>query len=373
MDPIYMAGPNVTEADAEIVLDMLRTGWYGEGAYSYVEKFEKEFASYHNRTFGLMTPNCTSAIHLLLQGLEIGAGDEVIVPDSTWIASAAPIHYVGAIPIFADVDENSWTLSVESISSRVTPRTKAVIVVDLYGNMPDYSEIIKYCSEKKLILIEDAAEAVGSQYKDKRAGSFGVGSVFSFHRTKTITTGEGGMLLLDDPELYNRCKFLRDHGRQPGSYYNTEITFKYMPSNMMGALGYAQFLRVEELIAKKRKILKNYSAMLKSASHIRLNLEQDYVVNGAWSTVSIFSDDLDLSATEAIQYFNQKNLPTRPFFLPLSQLPAFKEYSPIGKYDNTIANKLFLKGICLPSALNITIEQQEKVVETLLELIISRS
>lgn len=373
MDQIQMAGPDVSEADMDIVLDMLRNGWYGNGAYAYVEKFEEEFSSYHNRAFGLMTPNCTSAIHLLLQGLGIGAGDEVIVPDATWIASAAPIHYVGAIPIFADVDEQTWTLSVDSISSRLTPRTKAVIVVDLYGNMPEYSEISDFCSKNGLILIEDAAEAVGSQYKGKRAGSFGTGSVFSFHRTKTITTGEGGMLLLDNPELYERCKFLRDHGRKPGTYFNTEITNKYMPSNLMGALGYAQFLRIDELVSKKRQIYKNYLEMLSSAREIRLNPEPASVVNGVWSSVAIFSDEIEVRAEEAIDYFTEKGLPTRPFFIPLSKLPAFKDYSPIGKYDNKVANNLYSKGICLPSALNITPDQQERIAETVLDILKSKA
>lgn len=363
-----MAGPDVSEADINIVLDMLRTGWYGSTAYTYVEKFENEFARYHNRAFGLMTPNCTSAIHLLLQGLGIGAGDEVIVPDSTWIASAAPIHYVKATPVFADVDPRTWTLSVDTIAERLTARTRAVVAVDLYGNMPEYSAIKEYCKKNNLILIEDAAEAVGSQYKGSRAGSFGVGSVFSFHRTKTLTTGEGGMLLLDNPELYERCKFLRDHGRKPGSYFNTEITNKYMPSNLAGAIGYAQFLRIEELVNKKRQIFKNYAEMLHSVPGLKLNPEPEYVVNGAWSTVAIFSKESDLNSDKVIKYLNQKGLPTRPFFLPLSKLPAFQEYSPTGKYKNKIAEDLYSQGLCLPSALNITYTQQAIISEALIEV-----
>ena len=221
---IYMAGPSVTQADEEIVLDALRNGWYGKNAYKYVELFEAEFAKYHNRAHALMTPNCTSAIHLLLKGLNIHEGDEIIVPECTWIATAAPIHYQRAKIVFADIDPINWCLTPETIEARITSKTKAVIVVDLYGNMPDMDAIKAVCDKHGIYLIEDAAEALGSKYKDVKAGKFGVGSVFSFHRTKTLTTGEGGMLLIDDEQLYQRCKFLRDHGRKPGSYYNTEIT-----------------------------------------------------------------------------------------------------------------------------------------------------
>ena len=252
---IYMAGPQVTEADIEIVLDALRNGWYGKDAYKYVEKFETKFAQFHNRKFALMTPNCTSAIHLYLSAIGIGSNDEVIVPDVTWVASAAPIVYLNAKPVFADVSDENWCLTTKSIDAQKTQKTRAVISVDLYGNMPDYDSIEEYCRTNNLILLEDAAEALGSKYKNRRAGSFGDASVFSFHRTKTITTGEGGILLLDDEDIYNRAKFLRDHGRSPGTYFNTEVTYKYMPSNLAASLGYAQFLRLDELVPRYRVLI----------------------------------------------------------------------------------------------------------------------
>ena len=204
MNKIDMAGPWITESEESFVLDALRNGWYGKEAYKYVELFEFEFAKYHNRNFALMTPNCTTALHLLLAALDIGIEDEVVVPDCTWIGSTACINYLGAKTVFADIDPFHWCLTPESIEKVITPKTKAIIVVDLYGNMPDWDAIKKICEENNIYLIEDAAEAVGSTYKNTKAGKFGIGSTFSFHRTKTITTGEGGMLLVDDEKLFEK-------------------------------------------------------------------------------------------------------------------------------------------------------------------------
>lgn len=358
-----MAGPSVTELEEKYVLDALRNGWYGKDAYYYVEKFENEFAKYHSRQFGLMTPNCTTALHLLLSGLGVGQDDEVIVPDCTWIGSVAGITYLGAKTVFADIDPIHWCLTVDTIKKCVTPKTKAVIVVDLFGNMPDYDLIKNYCDSQKIILIEDAAEALGSSYKGRKAGSFGVGSTFSFHRTKTITTGEGGMLLLDDHILYERCKFLRDHGRAPGTYFNTEVTYKYMPFNVQAALGYAQFQRLEELVDKKRWIWKGFVERLKDLPDIILNPEPSYVVNGVWATALIIGKSYNLSKEVAMNKIEKFGAPVRPFFYPLTSLPAFdiKE----AKFRNLVAYDISSRGINLPCALNLTeynLDQYSKII-----------
>ena len=275
---IYMAGPSITDHEVNTVMDALKNGWYGKDAYYYVEKFEKEFSKYHDRKFALMTPNCTTALHLLLTGLGIKDDDEVIVPDCTWVGSVAGITYLRAKTIFADIDKNNWCLSAKTIEEKITEKTKAVIVVDLYGNMPNYKEIEKLCKDKNLFLIEDSAEALGSKYDGIRAGKFGIGSTFSFHRTKTITTGEGGMLLIDDEKLYDRCKFLRDHGRQPGTYFNTEITYKYMPFNVQAALGLAQFQRIDELVEKKRWIWNGFKERLSDIEDIYFRANECSVI-----------------------------------------------------------------------------------------------
>ena len=353
MSEIFMAGPWITELEEKIVLDAVRNGWYGKQAYHYVETFEAEFAKYHDRAFALMTPNCTQSIHLLLSGLGITECDEVIAPDCTWVGSVAGVTYQRAKTVFADIDPVHWCLTPESIERAITPRTKAVIVVDLFGNMPDWAGIKEVCDRRGITMIEDAAEALGSKYRGVRAGKFGVGSTFSFHRTKTITTGEGGMLLLDDSKLFERCKFLRDHGRAPGTYFNTEVTPKYMPFNVQAALGYAQLQRIEELVGKKRWIWKGFKERLADLPDILLNPEPTDVVNGVWCTALVFGKSHGMTRDKALEAVPKLGLPVRPFFYPLTSLPAFNREAE-GREQNPVAYDVSSHGINLPCAMNLT-------------------
>ncbi|MDQ6964023.1 MAG: DegT/DnrJ/EryC1/StrS family aminotransferase [Mariprofundales bacterium] len=361
MCEIYMAGPWMTELEEKTVFDAVKNGWYGGQAYHYVETFEAEFAKYHDRKFALMTPNCTTALHLLLAGLGIGEGDEVIVPDCTWVGSTACVTYQRATTVFADIDPIHWCLTPETIARVITPRTKAVIVVDLFGNMPDWDGIKSLCDQRGIVMIEDAAEAVGSIYKGTRAGKFGIGSAFSFHRTKTISTGEGGMLLLDDDALFERCKFLRDHGRQPGTYYNTEITFKYMPFNVQAALGYAQFQRIDELVGKKRWIWQGFCDRLSDIPDIMLNPEPEHIKNGVWATALVFGKSHGMTRDKALVELPKLGVPTRPFFYPLSSLPAYPGRESACRKSNPVAYDTSEHGINLPCALNL----QERDLDTI--------
>lgn len=368
MSEMHMAGPWITELEEEIVLDAVRNGWYGKQAYHYVELFEADFAKYHNRKYALMTPSCTTALHLLLAGLGIGEGDEVIAPDCTWVGSVACITYQGATTVLADIDPIHWCLTPESIERAITPRTKAVIVVDLFGNMPDWDGIKTVCDRHNILMIEDAAEALGSKYKGIRAGKFGVGSTFSFHRTKTITTGEGGMLLLDDETLFQRCRFLRDHGRAPGTYFNTEVTFKYMPFNVQAALGYAQLQRIEDLVNKKRWIWQSFCDRLADIPDILLNPEPEYVKNGVWATALIFGKSHGMTRDKALEEIPKLGLPVRPFFYPLSSLPAFNREEE-GRRNNFVAYDVSERGINLPCALNLTNTDLDRYSEGLHKLL----
>jgi perosamine synthetase len=289
----------------------------------------------------------------LLAGLGIGEGDEVIVPECTWISSAAGVSYVGAETVFADIDEVNWCLTAETVERVISPRTKAVIAVGLYGNMPEWEHLSKLCRDRDIYLIEDAAEALGSVYKGTKAGKFGVASTFSFHRTKTITTGEGGMLLIDNEDLFKRCKFLRDHGRQPGTYFNTEVTFKYMPFNVQAALGYAQFKRLSELVEKKRWILNSFKDRLQDIPDIFLNPEPEDGLNGAWAPALVFGNSHGVSRDKALDELPKLGFPVRPFFYPLSSLPAYPNRETKGRVDNPVAYSVSERGINLPCALNL--------------------
>jgi perosamine synthetase len=362
MNTIHMAGPWITEHEIRVVENAMRDGWY-EHAYDYCEKFQREFAAYHSRNYAVMTPNCTTAIHLVLTALGIGPGDEVILPECTWIASGAGASYLGATPVFCDIEPRHWCLCPESLERAITPRTKAIIVVDLFGNMPRMEALLSLAQSHGIPVIEDAAEALGSVYKGTRAGKFGTASVFSFHRTKTITTGEGGMLLLDDPQLYERCMFLRDHGRKSDGpmYYNFEVTYKYMPFNVQAALGYAQFQRISEILGRKREHLQWYRKKLADIPDIQLNPEPEGGVNGAWITGLVFGKSHRLSKQDAIDRLAALGIPARPFFYPLSSLPAYPGFKARYASRNPNAYDISNRGINLPGALNLDESQVDFV------------
>lgn len=367
MRPISMAGPSITQLEIDTVVKAMQD-WY-EHPYYYVEKFQEEFAKHHDRKFAVMTPNCTTAIHLLLTCLGIKEGDEVIVPECTWIASAAPVTYLKAKPVFCDIDPTNWCLSPESVERSLTDKTKAIIAVDVYGNMPDMNRLQKLADDYNIPLIEDAAEALGSIYQGKRAGKFGVGSVFSFHRTKTLTTGEGGMLLLDDENLYKRCMIWRDHGRDAAlpahmrdpnqrMYFNSEATYKYMPFNLQAALGHAQFQRLDELIKMKRSIFEGYKRGLEDVPDLQFNDESNGVFNSVWITGLVFGKSHGITKEDAMKKLEGVGTPSRPFFYPLSSLPAFSSYGPDEfRTRNPVAYDISSRGINLACALDLDTEQ----------------
>lgn len=365
---IYASGPWITELETKMVHDALVNGAY-DRPYHYVETFQNAFAGHHGRSHGIMTPNCTTAIHLLLAGLGIGPGDEVIAPELTWIGSTAGIKHVGAKTVFADVEADTWCMDARSLEARITPRTKAAIVVGLHGNMPDMAAIEEVTRRHGIHLIEDAAQSLGSTLHGRKAGAFGVASVFSFHRTKTLSTVEGGMMLTDDARLHERCMFLRDHGRSSNvAYYNLEVAFKYIPTNLQAALGYAQLQRLDELVGKKRQILRWYREKLAGIPDIQLNPEPPGGVNAVWVPGLVFGRSLGITKQAALDHFARWGLPGRPFFYPLSSLPAYGEadrYRPL----NPVAYDLTDRGIDLPSALNMTEEDADYVAECVHDLV----
>lgn len=346
------------------------SAWY-EDAGTFNRRFEESFARYAGRRYAISLPSCTSAIHLALAALGIGSGDEVIVPDITWIASAAPISYVGATPVFADVDESTWCLSATSFEACITSRTRAVIPVDLYGGMPDMDAIIEVAERRGIAVIEDAAEAVGSEYRGRRAGSFGAASVFSFHGSKTLTTGEGGMLVTDDDALHERAQVLRDHGRRPGdhSFYNREVAFKYKMSALQAALGLAQLERVEELVEKKRAIFGWYRERLGNLPEVRFNAEPKGTRSAYWMVTVIFPESWG-GKGEIIRRLADQAIDSRPVFNPLSSLPAYRDTPQAAKASeaNAVSYRLGPNGVNLPSALRITEADVERVCSALLEI-----
>ena len=367
MHEIKMAGPWITALEKDTVAQMMNSGW---DSYEYVEKFESEFAAWHSRKYALMTPCCTHAIHLILLALGIKQGDEVIVPECTWTGSVAPVTYCNATPVFADIDESNWCLSTVSVEKNITSKTKAIIVVDLYGNMPDMEGLIALSEKYQIPLIEDAAEALGSQLNNIRAGKFGIAGVHSFHRTKTMTSGEGGCLLIDDDKLFERAKFLRDHGRSSTiPYYTIEVAPKYMPSNLQGAIAWAQFQRVEELVNRKRHFLHAYKERLSNIDDLQLNLESEAVYNGAWATSLVFGPSHGISKAGIIDELAKLDVPARPFFYPLSSLPAYKPFGTGSDLKNPAAYDISSRGITLAGHYDLTDEQIDTICNSICKVL----
>jgi perosamine synthetase len=367
---IPIAGPWITQKEIEYVTDAVSSAWYEE-ANIYHERFETAFASYVGTRLAMALPSCTSAIHLALAALDIGPGDEVVIPDCTWIASAAPIKYVGATPVFADVDPVTWCLSADSLAECITTRTRAVIAVDLYGGVPDYDALVALTEKNGIALIEDAAEAVGAEYHGRRAGSLGTVGVFSFHGSKTLTTGEGGMLVSDRLDLTNRVAQLRDHGRAPGDkkFWNTEVAFKYKMSSMQAALGLAQLERIDELLARKREAFAWYSEELGNIDGLVLNAEPAGTRNAFWMTTAVLSPELGIAKFELMDRLARRGIDTRPFFHPLSALPAYEGIPEAARARarNEVAYRLGHYGVNLPSSLRLTREDVRCVGKALRE------
>jgi perosamine synthetase len=369
-----VAGPSITDHEVELVAEAVRSAWY-EHANDIILRFEQAFADYVGRQHAVSLPSCTSALHLSLAGLGIGPGDEVIVPDATWIASSAPISYVGATPVFADVDPDTWCLDPASVERCITPRTRAVIAVDLYGGMPRFDELTAVCQPRGIAMIEDAAEAIGSEYHGAPAGSFGRASTFSFHGSKTLTTGEGGMWVTDDDDLHARIMRLRDHGRRPGdvNFFNDEIGFKYKMSSLQAALGQAQLDRINELVNGKRQIFAWYRDRLGDHPKLQLNAEPPDTVNSYWMSTAIVDPSCGVTKEGLAQRLGAVGIATRPFFHPLSALPAYDSLSESSRARdaNPVSRHLGRFGLNLPSALSLTEDDVDYACRHLLAILAS--
>ncbi len=368
MDRIFVSGPWITKKEIDYVTDAVTNAWYGN-ANMYHARFEKAFADYLGVHHAISLPSCTSALHLSLAALGVGPGDEVIVPEITWIASAAPVSYVGATTVFADVHPASWCLTAESFEACVTPKTKAVIPVDLYGNMPDMDAILDVAQRHDVAVVEDAAQAIGAEYKAKKAGSFGVSGTFSFHGSKTMTTGEGGMLVTGCDDVFKRAMVLRDHGRLPGDtmFSNTDVAFKYKMSSMQAALGLGQIERIDELIGRKRQIFSWYRERLKDVEAVTLNTEAEDVKNTYWMVSVIIDKKLELKKEQLMKLLAERNIDSRPFFRPLSSIPAYEgsKQAALARRRNLVSYSIAPFGVNLPSGLNMDEEKVEYVCDAL--------
>jgi perosamine synthetase len=360
---IHYTKPSITELEVAYATDAARNGW-GERCYEYIERFEQAFKTHLGVKYAIATSSCTGALHMGLAALGVGPGDEVILADTNWIASAAPIVHLGAKPVFVDILPDSWCIDPALAEAAITPRTKAIVAVHLYGNLCDMDKLLDIGKRHGIPVVEDAAEAIGSQYHGKRAGSMGKFGSFSFHGTKTLTTGEGGMFVTNDADLYDTVLTLSNHGRARGQkkqFWPDMVGFKYKISNIQAAMGCAQMDRIEELIGRKREIMQYYRDRLAALPGISLNPEPDGLVNGAWMPTVVFDAQTGVTREKLQAAFAEENIDARVFFHPLSSLPMFDD-----KPQNLLAWGIPNRAINLPSYHDIVGSDQDRVMDVLL-------
>jgi perosamine synthetase len=361
--------PSITELEVAYAADAAANGW-GERCYDYIVRFENGFRQHLGVTHAIATSSCTGAMHMGLAALGIGRGDEVILADTNWIATAAPVVHLGATPVFVDILPDSWCIDPDDVERHITPKTRAIIATHIYGNLCDMDRLLDIGQRHNIPVIEDAAEAIGSEWHGSRAGSMGTFGTFSFHGTKTLTTGEGGMFVTNDDALFEKVLTLSNHGRarnQKKQFWPDDVGFKYKMSNIQAALGCAQLERIEGLIARKREILANYAERLKAYQSISLNPENTGTVNGAWMPTAVFDRDIGITREMLQQAFSAANIDARVFFHPLTSLPMFPE-----RRGNRHAWDIPERAINLPSYHDMTEDEIGRVTDVIVGLIDSR-
>lgn len=358
MSRIYYTKPSITELEVEYVTDAARNGW-GEHCYDYIDRFEESFKHHLGVKYAIATSSCTGALHMGLAALGISQGDEVIMADTNWIATAAPIVHLGATPIFVDILTDSWCIDPQQVEAAITSKTKAIIAVHLYGNLCEMNQLLAIGEKHGIPVIEDAAEAIGSIYRGKRAGSIGKFGCFSFHGTKTMTTGEGGIFVTNDEALYETVLTLSNHGRarnQTKQFWSDMVGFKYKMSNVQAAIGCAQIERIEELISRKREILRFYREHLEVFSGIKMNLELEGTVNGAWMPTIVFDESLNVNCQQLLNIYAEKNIDARVFFWPISQLEMFED-----RLENINSRDISTRALNLPSYHSLQLNEQKEI------------
>ncbi len=363
---IYYTKPSITDLEVRYATDAAANGW-GDKCYEYIARFEDLFRAHLGVKHGIATSSCTGAMHMGLSALGVGPGDEVILADTNWIATAAPIVHLGAKPVFVDILEDTWCIDPEQAEKAITPRTKAILATHLYGNLCDMDRLLAIGENHSIPVIEDAAEALGSIYHGKRAGSMGAFATFSFHGTKTITCGEGGIFVTNDSDLYDKVLTLSNHGRARGQtkqFWADVVGFKYKMSNIQAAIGCAQTERIKELVGRKREILAEYRKRLEVLPGVVMNPEPEGTVNGAWMPTLVFHPDSGVTREQLQAAFSAENIDARVFFWPLSGLPMFQAVE-----SNTNAWSIPGRAINLPSYHDISDEDLNRVSDVITRIL----
>ncbi|CAL65533.1 DegT/DnrJ/EryC1/StrS family aminotransferase [Christiangramia forsetii] len=354
--PVYQ--PSLNGNEKKYVNECLDSTWIS-GKGKFIDKFEKDFAKYIGSNHATGVCNGTVALHLALEALGIGEGDEVIVPTLTYVASVNAITYTGAKPVFVDSLETTWQIDPEDVIAKITSKTKAVLCVHLYGHPCEMERLVKVCNEYSLFLIEDCAEAIGSKYKGKHVGVFGDVATFSFYGNKTITTGEGGMVVTNDKTLYDRLVHLKGQGlAKYREYWHDAIGYNYRMTNICAAIGLAQLEQIDNILKKKKQIAGWYKYGFEDSGFI-LQEKAEECENSFWMCTILIPHGLDREALK--EFLINHGVETRPMFYPVHTMPIYSQ-----KYEkHQIAENLARRGINLPSYPGLSKENVKEIIDLL--------
>jgi perosamine synthetase len=335
--------PSIGEKELEYVSDAVRSGWVSSIG-KYIESFEAMFAGFCGTKYALATSNGTTALHLALVSAGIKSGDEVIIPDLTFVATANAVTYTGAKVVPVDIDSRTLCMDPVAVERAITPRTRAIIPVHLYGHAAQMGRLMAIAKEHGVVVLEDAAEAHGAEIGGRRVGSIGDCGVFSFYGNKVITSGEGGMLTTNDADLYLKAKLLRDHAMSADKrYWHTEVGFNYRMTNLQAALGVAQMERIDDFIAKRLQVMQWYRNHLEGCPKLRLNYQEPGTKNVYWMVCMEMIGITESIRTEIMGRLRNAGVDTRPYFYPVSDMPMY------ARAETPVAHDVSLRGVNLPS------------------------
>lgn len=371
LETIPVNRPRITESDIEAVTRVLKEGWIS-GDSPEVERFEEEFSSLHNCRFGVAVPNGTIALDLLFSVLEIGPGDEVILPSFAIISCLSQVLRLGATPVFVDSEPLTWNMDASQVRQHVTEKTKAILVVHTYGLPADMDPLIEVASEFGLMLIEDSAESHGLAYKGVTCGGFGLASTFSFYANKNVTTGEGGMICTRNEELFHRLRYFRNLTFDATNrFVHSELGWNYRFTGIQAALGRSQLKRLGEMVLYRRRISEIYQGFLeelpgvKFAPSITQYAENDYWVSGLTIDKSLYGSAQGLRSA-----LGDVGVATRPFFYPLHRQPAYMKSPVYRERHLPVADWLYDQGLYLPNGLGLELTEVEEAARRTRKILI---
>ncbi len=361
---IPISQPSITDKEVNYVTDVVKSTWISSLG-KYIDRFEEEFAVFCGSKYAVSVSNGTVAIHLALEALGIGEGDEVIVPDLSFIATANAVIHANATPVFVDIDAFNLCLDPALIEAAITPRTKAIMPVHLYGHPADMRAINTIAKKHNLLVIEDAAEAHGATIGDTVVGNWGDCGTFSFYGNKNMTTGEGGMITTNDEGLYKKCRYMRDHAMSKEKrYWHTQVGYNYRMTNMQAALGCAQLERVADLMKRKQEVFDCYKKYMPQTEDISLNRTNDWATNAYWLVCAEFKGFEAAQRDQLMVELKNRGVDSRPFFYPMSDMPYIDNEG----VHTPVTHKVYQQGINLPTYYDLSEDDIRFVCQTLEEV-----